>query len=392
MKKAMSVLLAMLLLLSLFSCTAKTPAATPTPPPPTAAPPAGDNTPAPPPPAGGGAHGGFAGYWDDEVDHFARDTYKIAFFSFFSGSFVDAFYTSLQKTEKKMNIKIDFITANSDPEKFINTLELMTSYDGVLLDHDINTEKRTWEIMTDLGVPWIAFVTPFMDGENGSHNRWPTIILDGNVIGRQAVTYLCENYKQYWGDIDTSKLGMISLDISTVGMFLDRSNGAHDAWMDYFPDNVYISGDTSGQQFTTETAYNMISAYVSSHPEIEYWFINTVMMLFPAGCARAVETLGIEEKCLITCEESITAIEEWDSGYRGAWSSCVGVAEELYAVPAAAGIVALLDGRATPETLWGDNIRDPYGSDFAVYPLETQVITYDTYKQYFADINTKYFA
>jgi ABC-type sugar transport system substrate-binding protein len=207
------------------------------------------------------------------------------------------------------------------------------------------------------------------------------------------MSWLCENYSQYLGDIDTTKLGMINMTMSTVGMMADRGIGAYNGWKEYFPDNLYIEADTSGAgQNTSETAYNMISAYVSANPEIEYWFINTIMMLYPAGCARAVETLGIEDKCLIICEESVTAVEEWGSGYRGAWVAAVGIAEELYAVPGASGIVALIDGRATPETLWGDTKREPYGFDYAVYPLETEVITYDNYEEYFAGIDQKYFA
>ncbi|MDR0905552.1 MAG: hypothetical protein LBN00_05185 [Oscillospiraceae bacterium] len=396
MKKAISIFLALIMVFALFACAKKTeapPASTPTAAPPAEPPAGGGDAPAPAAPGGsGGADAGLhVGYWDDPVDHYARDTYKIAYYSFFSGSFVDSFYIALQKTEKKLNIKVDFITANSDPEKFINTLELMANYDGVLLDHDANTEKRTWDVIQDIGVPWIAFSTPFMDGPDASHNRWPTVILDGKVVGDQAVSWLCENYQNYWGDIDPAKIGMINLTITTVGMMYDRGYGAEQAWLRYFPNNVYVEGDMAGQQITPETSYNMISAYVSSHPEVEYWFINTIMMLFPAGAARAVETLGIDDKVLITCEESITAIEEWDSGYRGSWCSAVGIAEELYAVPGAAGIVALIDGRATPETLWGDTITGQYGTDYAVYPLDTKVITYDNYKQYFEDINTKYF-
>jgi hypothetical protein len=61
-------------------------------------------------------------------------------------------------------------------------------------------------------------------------------------------------------------------------------------------------------------------------------------------------------------------------------------------VPGAAGIVALIDGRATPETLWEDAKSEAYGFDYAVYPLETEVITYDNYEEYFAGIDQKYFA
>jgi hypothetical protein len=354
-------------------------------------------SPAQPSPSTGSAEGSPAGehvgYWDDPVDHSQRRAYRIAHYSFGSGTMIDRYYEALQKCQEKMNITVDFVTANGDDEKFINNLELMSDRDGLLVDTNPNLSVRAFEVLTEMGKPWIAFSMPFQNLDPDPLKIcWPTVALDGFAVGTQSTQWLIDNYKDYWGEIDTKKLGLITITVSTLPLFSTRSDGARDLFQRTFPDSLYIEGDTAGQQFTAEAAYNMVSAYVSANPSTEYWMINVVMAMVAPGVARAIETLGIEDHVLITCCESPTAVEEWDSGYDGCWVSAVGIAEEIYAVPATAGLVALIDGRATPETLWGDTKRAPYGDDYALFPMDLEVITRDTYKAYFDNITTTYFS
>ncbi|MDR1589448.1 MAG: substrate-binding domain-containing protein [Oscillospiraceae bacterium] len=399
-QKLFSLVLAVILALSVVACANQGDAPAPSS---SDAPNTADNSPvATSPPAGsesspptaqapvGGEH---VGYWDDPVDHYARPAYRIAHYSFGSGTMIDRYYEALQKCQEKMNITVDFVTANGDDEKFINNLELMSDRDGLLVDTNPNLSVRAFEVLTEMGKPWIAFSMPFQNLDPDPLKIcWPTVALDGFAVGTQSTKWLIDNYKDYWGEIDTKKLGLITITVSTLPLFSTRSDGARDLFQQTFPDSLYIEGDIAGQQFTAEAAYNMISAYVSANPGTEYWMINVVMAMVAPGVARAIETLGVEDRVLITCCESPTAVEEWDSGYDGSWVSAVGIAEEIYAVPATAGLVALIDGRATPDTLWADSKRAPYGDDYALFPMELEVITRDTYKAYFENIDTTYFS
>jgi ABC-type sugar transport system substrate-binding protein len=380
MKKLISILLALAVLTFVASC-GKTEV------PSTSSPPVND----PAPPGGGAPADEHVGYWDDPVDHYARDTYKIIYYSFQSDASIDRWYDAMVRAEDHLNIKVDFQTANQDNERFNNNLELLANkYDGMLIAHDKPTESSTKEILDSLDTPWVSFTTPFLDEK--MYNHWPTIAMDGYAVGEQATQWLIDHYKDYWGEIDLSKLGYITVTLSTLDLFYPRSDASEALFKEKIPEGLYIEGDVPmGSAFTAETAYNMISAYVSAHPEVEYWWINPVLMVFAPGCARAIEQLGISDNTLMTCCESQTAVTEWDSGYTGSWVSSVGIAEPLYSCPALAGLVALIDGRATPQTLWGDTKREPYGSEYAVYPLETGMITREDYKQYFEDINKYYY-
>jgi len=331
------------------------------------------------------------GYWDDPVDHHARETYNIIYYSYSSDASIDRWYEAMVKCEEYLNVKVDFQTANSDSERFNNNIELLANkYDGMIVAHDKPSEVSAFEILSGIDTPWISFSTPFLDED--MHANWPCVTLDGYAAGRLTTQWLIDNYKDYWGEIDTSKLGYVTVTLSTLDLFYPRSDASEELFNATFPEGLYIEGDVPmGQAFTAESAYNMISAYVSAHPEIEYWWFNSVAMMFAPGVARAIETLGISDKALITCCESNTAVTEWDSGYTGSWVSAAGIAEPLFACPALAGIVALIDGRATPETLWADTKREPYGDDYAIYPLEIGMITQQDYKDYFAAVDARYF-
>jgi hypothetical protein len=75
---------------------------------------------------------------------------------------------------------------------------------------------------------------------------------------------------------------------------------------------------------------------------------------------------------------------EWDAGYEGCWVSSYAVYNYNYVVPALCGLIALVDGRATHETLWAEIRAD--GDKATAYVAGDQMITKDTYKTVQSDI------
>jgi hypothetical protein len=102
----------------------------------------------------------------------------------------------------------------------------------------------------------------------------------------------------------------------------------------------------------SETGYELASQFISANPDVEYWIIIGCVEDYSQGAARFVETMSSQDKILITTVGSVILPIEWDSGYDGAWKSCYAIADMSYAGPAACGLIALADGRATFDTLW----------------------------------------
>ena len=75
---------------------------------------------------------------------------------------------------------------------------------------------------------------------------------------------------------------------------------------------------------------------------------------------------------------------EWNSGYEGCWVSCLAISNYLYTGPAVCGLIALVDGRCTPESLWQEIKEDT--DKCAVWKTDSEMVTKDTYKDYFNSI------
>jgi hypothetical protein len=105
---------------------------------------------------------------------------------------------------------------------------------------------------------------------------------------------------------------------------------------------------------------------------------------FAQGTARAVESLDMEDRVLIVDVGSDVLCSEWDNGYDGSWVSCLAISNYLYVTPTMCALVAMLDGTATWDTLWTSR-RAP-GQDYTLYYVGNEMVTKDTYKQYFQNI------
>jgi hypothetical protein len=74
-------------------------------------------------------------------------------------------------------------------------------------------------------------------------------------------------------------------------------------------------------------------------------------------------------------------IPNWEKGvYSTCWVSTVYYAQSIFAEPIVCGLIAMLDGRATPEKLWPE-WKAP-GAKYANVICDTRVLTKDTYKDY----------
>jgi len=96
------------------------------------------------------------------------------------------------------------------------------------------------------------------------------------------------------------------------------------------------------------------------------------------GAARALEAAEKDDKALVICIGGDSLMGEWNSGYEGCWVAALHTFEMLYTEPMVCGLVAMIDGRATPETLWPDWVKD--GDAYAQVVLDAIVLTHDNYQ------------
>ena len=342
------------------------------------------------------------GYIGDDVDHYARDAYKIAFLSQDAYQIQLSWFSGVQAFEKKLNFTVEMFSADSDREKMISIIELaaMQGFDGFIVACMPDILDRASEVLYDTGIPWIGFANTFIvDGKTVA----PNVTLNQYDCGRKCMEWMIENAESYWGvDPSTlgSKLGMVDVTYSVSEDFIARQNGSVDLFKSSFPNStafptdVVALGLAGPAVISAEAAYDLVAATVSANPEIEYWLVTGGAETYSIGAARALENAGKTTANALVCTVGHPAvIADWESMSPDTMTvnvACLATPDLLYGSPAAAGIVAILDGRTTMDTIWLEVTPPDYmwGTDFGLWEAETHVVTRENYQEYFANIET----
>ena len=333
---------------------------------------------------GSGSSGGTVGYVTDDVDHWARDPYNFAFYTLAVSDMSALQLTAMRQAGDAYNFTVVDQYAGGDSDTYITNLQtlLLTKPDGLIIDVAPEYQLRVAEIITESGIPTVAIMDSVRDADG--HTLLPNVVMDQTYNGGRQVEFLAENYKNYWGDIDKSKIALMII-TWTVGVDLNqRGEGMRSKFEELFPGNPVYVGDTATESFSADGAYNLANATLSAHPEVEYWFITTVTESFSQGAARVAETMMKEDCVLTTSSGSTTLPGEWDNGYDGIWIGNYAVSPYQYSLTGAFGLIAMCDGRATPETLWEEYKRP--GDISANYEVKADIMTRANYKQYLGDI------
>ena len=295
---------------------------------------------------------------------------------------------ALIELEPILNVKITSYCANSDVDALIQNLEIFADqgYDGYIIVIDASANMRIKEVLDETGLPYIGILNSVRDS-NGSAIV-PLIGMEGFTIGHMMVQWLFENYKNYWGDIDTSKIGMLNFTFSPNIDFHERHLGNIEKFNELLPGNTNIfpaDGVTGG--LNEQTGYDLASAIFAANTDIEYWFVPSCLELYAVAAARAAESLGIDDKVLITTANSDVLSALWDIGYEGCFVSCIATHALQYAAPALSGIVSMINGTSTAETLWS-TIRKPTDL-YTYYEMKVDILTIDTYKAFFERVRAE---
>ena len=328
--------------------------------------------------------GGTVGWSTDDVDHFARSKYKIAY--------IVSFYVPVNATlsdqfrlwGEKMNFEYQLVDVQRDNDLFINSLEMLAGqgYDGFVLDFDPAFTERCYEVCHELDVSWISGVNPVMiDGAL----KWPGVTIDSRDMGHTMSQWLFDNYKDYWGDVDINEIGIMICDNPSATDLHRRGTSSEEKFRELFPSiadtNIFLV-DMMGMD--TQLGYDKFSATKSGNPQFNYWLVTSVVDIYAQGVVRAAEDLGVADNTLILCCDGNMILGDWGGGYTGTtWVGAIHVAPVYHSEPIICGLIAMMDGRATPETLWAD-LKAP-GAEFAQVKIDLFVMTINNYQQYLAD-------
>lgn len=333
-----------------------------------------------------------AGYFDDEVDHSARKKYTLCYAMPMETSMHDEYLDGFRKLEEKYNFELVFSNSNNDAEQYVQNIEIMAAkgVDGFFIDCPNAVCGRVKELLEELQIPYVAFNSPLYDENN--HMACPGVVQDGASCGKATAEWFCEHYKDFWGDVDPKEVTMVSLTSSSYPEFAKRSDGAVNVFKEHFPDSDVQLIDMTGKGVDAAGAYDMVTPVITTQPDVKYWYIQCGVDNWGQGAARAAEGAGLDKNTIVCSVGNVLLVGAWEEGYEGCWRCGAYTTNLDLTVPAVSGLIALIDGRTTPDTLWKELAvpGDSYGDEYGIWYSKVTAMTKENYKDLASDAEKRF--
>ncbi len=227
---------------------------------------------------------------------------------------------AFQKLSKEWGFKYELYDAQGDIETQMNQLDTMLDqgFDGIVtIVADQGMSQTLVDMALEKGVPLIGESLKLIDDDGKIVGT--TVELSSFLCGELCANWIFENYANIgFADIanDWSKVGFIGITNSTQPNALERSDGAWEAWkanVPDFPDANHFVADVAADPGAgyVDQAYNQVNAQLAAHPEIEYWLIVAILEDFGQGAIRCIEDNGLADKTILTSIGGECAKLEW---------------------------------------------------------------------------------
>ena len=302
-----------------------------------------------------------------------------------ASDYVQTMIDTCGKLGKYLNYEFYNYSSNMDYDAYVNQISVFANngYNGLMLSADDSLKARAIEMCKENKIAFIGCMTALTDDKGVT--IWPSVAMDDINMGAACIKWLIANYKNYWKDpIDPTKLGCIDLTLSATSGIHNRLIGVKNEFLKAYPQaekNMFVGDLISAgvNAMSPDAASDMTAQIISAHPEIKKWFIVSNVSDWGWGATRAAEALKKEDSVLVASVMADSLITQVESGYTGnvLAAACAFSPNEM-AAAMASGLVAMLDGRAKPETLWPEFIKS--GEKYADYTVKYTMVTKDNYK------------
>jgi len=332
------------------------------------------------------------GWYTDDVDWFGRDAYKVCYLHQQAYVITEQLLSSLKSWGSRVNLDVSDYCSNNDNDAMVSAIESYSTqgYDGLIIEPDPQIGERIIELCKELEMPWFTALNPISNKEG--QRIYPGVSLNNDYCGRSQIQWLIDNYATYWGnDVDMKKVGVICLTLNVNSNFKEINEGARNCWLENFPDlgDNYFTGDTVAETppVSAEAGYNVAGAIMAANSQFDRWFIVTVLEDYGQGAKRVAESMHIDDKVLICTNGANIAIPAWKDGSEDGkcWVAALHYGMDIFTECMACGLIALIEGRATPETLYSEWILP--GTTGATVPCNTRIVTKETYQDYLDTIS-----
>jgi ABC-type sugar transport system substrate-binding protein len=288
-----------------------------------------------------------------------------------------------------LNYELFIYDANFNGDAYISQVTTLADQgtDGFIIGSDEGSMERILEVCSETGCPFVGNLTPLVNPDGSI--AMGSVSMDDVKSGTMMMQWLIDNYKSYWKEpFDPAKLGCIGLPNSVISGIHIREKTISGVFSKAFPESAqnYYIGDlvTLENGFSAEGGQQMAAALMSSHADVEKWFVIGLVDDWSMGAARAAESLNKQDDTLIVSHQNDAFTKEMQSGIeKSCYVAANAISPNEIAAAEASYLITILEGRATAETIWPEWV--PTGSKYPDLVVKGTMVTKDTYQQWIKD-------
>lgn len=335
-------------------------------------------------------------HYDHEYDYTQNPRYKIAYLAHESGPLYQQSADAYEHWAPLFNCEwAGFLSAGGDSDLFLTNLQNMIDQGvtGFILDPDATIFPAVKALIEQYpDVHWMSQMAPPRDGASGEgvpvggHLINPYVGFDNFDAGRQQTIKLIEWKKENYPDVPWEEIGFVAFDFSTSPALHERVIGAEEVWLAETGslDNFFIA-DAVSSGINLQSGIDTVGPIISTK-DYKYWLVMGLIDDFAQAAASVLDQQGLTDtSCVVTFGGSGLQMQ-WDNGQQDAFRYALFTAQNLYAEPILGAVYAYLNGWATPDSIWPSWVKwDDHGTDGHTYSqlrLPTVWLKYETYKHY----------
>ncbi len=411
MKKALSLILALLMVFCLFACGEKPvddKKEDPKQDTPKQETETKESEPTPPPPAGEGKaypHCNEDGtinldkiaYFDDEYDYTQNEKFKVCYIAQQGSPLYAMSAAAYEHWAPFFNCEwIPFMNADGDSDKYMTLLQtqLDAGVRGFVLDPDSTIFAACADLVAEYPeAAWMSQMSAPRDNEvgdgipDGGNMINNYIGFDNYDAGAQQAYKLLDWKEENYPDVDWSKVGVLAFDYSTSPPLHIRGLAVKDVMIEAgVPEDHIWIGDCVADGLSVQAAMNVATPIISTNSDIEVWLVGGIIDDWAQGAASVLATSGLTDTSCCVAFGGSGLIAQLDGGQYDSFRYALFTAQLIMGEPILGSVYAYLMGWATPDTIYPSWVNpNDCGVDGHTYSnvlLPTSWLSKDEYKEY----------
>lgn len=289
--------------------------------------------------------------------------------------------TAAKATADELGVDIIIGDAQEDPAVLIDVLDglITQGIQGLVINTcDQGLSQTIVDKCAEAGIPVVAVDVPLIDDKGA--NIAPAVILDSYLCGQQTAQWLCDTIDKNGGITEPAATGFLVLAMETVTSCIPRADGQFDYITEKYPDfpssNVFRVDYGAG---ASDDGYNATAATITAHPEIKTWYVVSGNDEGAVGAARYLEEAGLDKTSICVGIDGYLAADEFKKDVSPVKASAYLQSSTVAEV----SVKALVENIKNGTEIFGEYKKD--GAKFGVYPFGSVIITKDNYVEIMGD-------